>query len=350
MPAALISNSLKLTEVTAVTMISGTSQKLKLMYLAKIFQEETDENHALSVYDMEKKLAAYGISSNRKTLAEDIALLVEYGMDIITERCGKANHYYLGSREFQLPELKLLADAVSSARFITEKKSRELIKKLESLAGNFSGREINRRVYVANRVKSENEYIYINVDVIQRAIDCGKKIRFKHFDYTVSKKRKYRDSGRVCSPYALTWNDGNYYMIAYYEKYGDTLSNFRVDRMENVTMLEEDAVPVSESFDLPKYMNTTFSMFSGTETDVKLRFDNSMANAVVDKFGTDVIMIPSDDNRFTVNVKIKPGNAFYGWMFQFGPLAEIVSPPALRNKFRSMLSEVSQMYMNEGDE
>lgn len=327
-----------------MTKASGTNQKLKLLYLARIFEEETDEEHMLTVYDICDMLEKYDIHCTRKTAYEDIAMLSDFGMDIIADTSRKATGYYLGERRFELPELKLLADSVSSARFITERKSRLLLKKLEALAGKFRGQEINRRVFVANRVKSSNEMIYINIDVITRAIDEGKKIQFRYYDYTVSKEKKYREGVKVCSPYGLTWNDGNYYLVAYYEKYGSDLSNFRVDRMDSVKIIDEKAVPMPEGFDLAEYTNTSFSMFSGADSAVKLKFGEKLVNAVIDKFGTDIIMIPSGDGKFTVNVKIKTGAAFYGWLFQFGNKAEILAPENIRSEFRNMLDNVKDQY------
>lgn len=319
-------------------------QRLKLLYLADILFKDTDENHMLSVYDIIELLEEREIHVNRKTLAEDIAMLTDFGMDIITEKSGRTNVFYLGHREFELPELKLLADAVSSARFITERKSRQLIKKLEALAGKFHGQELNRRVYIANRIKSENEQIYINIDVIQRAIDSRCMIKFRYFDYTLEKKKKFRSGERICSPYALSWNDGNYYLIAYYEKYSDSLSNFRVDRMSSVEILPDTSVADPDNFDLAGYMNTSFSMFSGTEYTVKLRFENRLINAVIDRFGTDIILMPDDDEHFTFTVQIKPGAAFYGWLFQFGTGAKILAPKELTTDFLKMMENVSEEY------
>lgn len=322
---------------------AGIHQKLKLLYLSRIFEEQTDENHTLTVYELMEILEANGVCANRKTLADDISLLSDFGMDIICVKKGKSNGYYLGERSFEITELKLLADAVSSARFITEKKSRKLLKKIEDLAGKFHGGEINRSVYVANRVKSENELIYIIVDTIQQAINQHKKIRFKYFDYSVSKHRSYRDGEHICSPYALTWNDGNYYLVAHYEKYPDTLCNFRVDRMEKAEILDDEAHS-SDGFDLPGYMSTTFSMFSGKDYDVRLHFDEKLVNAVIDKFGSDVILVPDNNGGFTVNTKIKAGPTFYSWMFQFGTSAEIISPESIKKEFTEMISNVLNSY------
>lgn len=323
---------------------AGVNQKLKFLYLEKIFTEESDENHPLTVYDLSEMLERVGIKANRKTLSDDIALLGSFGYDIISKRVGKTKGYYLGARDFELTELKLLADAVSSARFITEKKSRMLLKKLERLGGKYYGGELHRRIYIANRIKSDNEMIYINVDAIQRAINEKRMIRFEYFDYTVTKKKKYREGGRVCYPYALTWNDGNYYMVAYYEKYPEAGTNFRVDRMEKVELLDKKPDDIPESFDLSGYMNTTFSMFSGSECEVKMRFDDSLTNAVLDKFGTEAMLIPSEDGRFTVSAKVKTGAAFYGWIFRFGTGAEILSPAGIREEFCRMTDNVRNKY------
>lgn len=325
---------------------AGINQKLKFLYLADIFRSETDEEHPISVYDLEERLGALGVGASRKTLLEDIKLLIDYGMDIISVPMGKMLGYYLGSRSFELPEIKLLADAVSSSRFITEKKSRILLKKLEGLTSSFHGQEINRRVYVSNRIKSENEAIYISVDTIQQAIDSRKQISFRYFDRTVGMNKKYRPGGRTCSPYALAWNDGSYYLVGKQEKY-TTLSNFRIDRMENVTVLPKNAEPIPEGFDLAEYTATTFSMFSGEVCTVTLRLDSSLVNVVADKFGSDLILIPDGEDKFTVSVKLVAGAAFYGWLFQFGDKAEVVSPKNIRREFLEMMNNVRRKYDTE---
>ncbi|MBQ5333219.1 MAG: WYL domain-containing protein [Oscillospiraceae bacterium] len=327
-------------------MEAGIHQKLKFLYLAQIFERETDEEHTLTIYDLLERLEALGIKASRKTLLEDIHLLSDFGMDIIPISCGKKLGYYLGSRSFELPEIKLLADAVSSARFITEKKSRQLLSKLEGLTSVHRGREINRRVYVANRIKSENELIYINIDLIQQAIDRKKQITFRYFDRTVGMKKKYRSGGRSCSPFALAWNDGSYYLVGKQKKY-TTLSNFRIDRMENVEILSETSEPVPEGFDLAEYTATTFSMFSGEQRNVTLCLDNSLVNVAADRFGTDVILIPCGEDKFTMNVKVVAAPAFYGWLFQFGDKAEIISPESVRNEFLEMMDNIRGKYIKE---
>jgi predicted DNA-binding transcriptional regulator YafY len=238
--------------------------------------------------------------------------------------------------------LKLLADAVSSSRFLTEKKSSELIKKLEKLTSKYEAKQIQRQVFIADRVKSINERIYVNVDTIHKAIAEGKKISFKYFDYNIRKRKHYRDGEHICSPYSLTWENERYYLVAFYQKYSDSFTNFRVDRMENVTLLDEDSDKLSKKFNLSEYLNSTFSMFSGEAENVKLKFDNSLINAVLDRFGKSVSIHSECDEHFTVSVKIKTNRPepFFGWLFQFGTKAEIIEPIELKQKYIKMLQDV----------
>ncbi len=313
-------------------------QRLKILYLYKIMLEQTDENHHITMSEIISQLELYGISAARKALYEDIEALRTFGLDI-KQLKGNTSGYFVASREFELPELKLLADAVTSSRFLTEKKSNELLKKIEGLASKYEAKQIQRQVFVANRVKAMNERIYINVDTIQRAISEGKKISFKYFDYDLKKKKKYRDGIRVCSPYALSWDDERYYLISYYEKY-QKITNFRIDRMESVEVLEELSEPKLQDFNVAEYMKSSFSMFSGEAEEVKLRFDNSLINTVLDRFGNEITVIPDGEHHFTLRVKVKAEPPFFAWLFQFGKKAEIAEPIKLREKYMERLNEV----------
>lgn len=317
----------------------GPNQKLKMLYLNDIFLKYTDEEHSLTIAEIIVMLAEKGISVERKTLYNDIQLLKDFGLDIVMNN-GKQYSYYLASRDFELPELKLLADAVASSRFLTDKKSRELLRKIEDLASVYEGKQINRQVYVANRVKSMNERIYINVDIIHRAINEKKQISFRYFDYDLNKKKRYRDGLRVASPFALTWDDERYYLVAFYPKRPDNYTNFRIDRMEEIEILDDKVAKVPKDFSLSEYMNSTFSMFSGEIRDVKLRFSNFLINAVLDRFGKSVIIIPDGDEHFTVSVKVRKGAPFYGWMFQFGANASIIRPSDMKQEYLDMLRNV----------
>lgn len=320
--------------------IKNTNQRLKILCLYKILLERTDEEHYITMPEIISQLSLYGITAARKALYEDIEALKVFGLDIVSGRGTNAG-YQVVSRDFELPELKLLADAVSSSRFLTEKKSSELLKKLEKLTSIYEAKQIQRQVFIADRVKSGNERIYMNVDAVHRAIAEQKKISFKYFDYDINKKKRYRQGIRTCSPYALTWDDERYYLVAYYEKY-DSISNFRVDRMENVEILPESAQKYPSEFNLSSYLNSTFSMFSGESEEVKLCFEQSLINAVIDRFGKNVSIFPDDDEHFTVRVQIKTEHPepFFGWLFQFGTKVKIIAPFTLKEKYIEMLKKV----------
>lgn len=320
--------------------VKTPNQRLKILYLYRIFLECTDEEHSITMSEIISKLELYGITAARKALYEDIEALKLYGLDIVSSKGVNAG-YRVVSREFELPELKLLADAVSSSRFLTEKKSRELLEKLEKLTSVYEAKQIQRQVFIADRVKAINERIYLNVDAIHRAITEQKKISFKYFDYDISKKKRYREGVRTCSPYALTWSDERYYLVAHYEKYNN-IANFRVDRMESVEILDEAAQPYPKDFKLSEYLKSTFSMFSGEAEEVRLRFEKSLVNSVIDRYGKNITMITDGDEHFTVRVQVKTEHPepFFGWLLQFGTNAEIVEPLSLREKYKAHLQSV----------
>ena len=322
--------------------VKNANQRLKILYLYKILLERTDEEHYITMPEIIKQLERYGISAGRKALYEDIEALKAFGLDIVSLK-GRVSGYYAAGRDFELPELKLLADAVCSSRFLTEKKSNELLRKIEKLASVHEAKQIHRQVYVANRVKSMNERIYINVDVIHRAIAEGKQISFKYFDYNIEKKKKYRDGLRVCSPYAMTWDNERYYLIAFYEKY-HSISNFRVDRMEGIEILDEPALKKPENFNIAEYMNSTFSMFSGELQEVKLRFRNDLVNIVFDRFGKDIFIVPDGEEHFVVRVNVRAEQTFLAWLFMFGTNVEILAPQNLKERYKEQLSAVFEKY------
>lgn len=325
--------------------IHSPNQKLKLLYLYDIFMKQTDEQHPLTRAELIEKLRLCGVNAERKTFYNDIQQLKTFGLDIVMNNDDYS--YYLAGRDFELPELKLLADAVASARFLTDKKSRELLKKIEGLASVHEGRQIRRQVYVTNRVKSMNERIYLNVDVIHRAINEKKQITFKYFDYDLKKKKRYREGLRTASPVALTWDDERYYMIAYYEKRPENYTNFRVDRMESIEILDDKAAIYPKEFSLADYTNSTFSMFSGETRTITLRFDNSLVNVAIDRFGKNISLVPDGDDHFTTAVNIKAEAPFFGWLFQFGNKAEIIRPDDVREKYLNQLRNVLSYMENK---
>ena len=315
-------------------MPKSTGQKLKLLYLRQILLSQTDENHKLTVNELITELAKYDIAAERKTVYDDIEALKQYGLDIITEK-SKMNAYYIANRDFELPELKLLADAVQSSKFITERKSLELIKKLGSLASDHDAGRLRRQVFIQNRVKSMNESIYYSVDALHEAISEGKKISFKYFDYTIQKKRAFRKNSEpyIVSPAALTWNDENYYLIAFSDDI-DGFKHFRVDRMSGVQKLDKPRNPSVRGFSLTEYSKKVFGMFGGEEVNVKLRVHNQLAGAVIDHFGKDVMMAADGEEHFTVNVSVALSPVFFGWLFQFGELCKVLSPQGLKETLK----------------
>lgn len=318
--------------------------KAKLLYLMKILLEQSDEFHPLSTKSIIDALSTYDISLERKTLYKDLELLREFGLDIEMVR-GKSFGYYIASREFELPELKLLVDAVQSSRFITAKKSNELIKKLSSLSNNHQARQLKRQIYEAERPKAINEEVYYNVDAIHTAINDGYKICFKYFDYSLDKQRIYRKQGEVYSytPLALCWDDDKYYLICFNTKYQDFI-HFRVDRMSNVWVSEEVVEDIDrERFNVYDHINQTFGMFGGPKVRAQLRFDNELINAVLDRFGGDIGIYPLD-GQFEITADVIDSPTFLGWMVQFADKAEIVAPESLRAAMKDLVIKIQTKY------
>jgi len=319
-------------------MPKSVNQKLKLLYLQKILLEKSDENHLLTVKDIIKELKRWDIEVERKTVYTDINALQKFGHDIICKK-SKSTGYYVCERDFQLPELKLLADAVASAKFISEKKSQLLLEKISLLASHHESNQIKRNIIVRNRVKTINEHVYYNVDAVNQAIADKRQISFRYFDYDLNKERVYRQDGGpyAISPYALFWDDENYYVIAYHKKYND-ISNFRIDRMDGVTPLKEEIEPLPNNFSIGDYARKTFSMFRGPEERVHLKLKNNLINVILDKFGKDVYINKLDDDFFEVSINVCVSTSFFGWLFQFGNEAQILAPEHVLKTYKNRVS------------
>lgn len=308
------------------------SNKLKLLYLMKILLDRTDDDNSLTMPELISALGEYGIEAERKSLYADINALREYGIDIETRR-GKSVGYYVANRLFELPELKLLVDAVQSSRFITTKKSNELIKKLSSLASGYEATQMRRQVYVANRIKTHNESIYYNIDALHSAILHSSRITFQYFDWTPDKTRALRHNGHLydVSPWALTWDDQNYYLIAYDSNVGD-IRHYRVDKMLRITATGQprDGRDKFRDFDMAVYSSRTFGMFGGQLECVVLECVDELAGVIIDRFGQDVTILRRE-GRFetTVNVMVSP--MFLSWVVSFGGRMKILSPTSVKN-------------------
>ncbi len=324
-------------------MAKGVNQKLKLLYIAKYFMENTDEEHFVTVPEIISYLNSNDISAERKAVYDDIECLKLFGLDICCEKA-KTFNYYLASREFETPELKLLVDAVQASKFITVKKSFALIKKIETLTSKAGAGLLNREVYVANRAKTENEHIYYNVDKIHEAILKNRQICFKYYEWGTDKKKHFRKDGEFYkeAPVALTYSDENYYLITYKEKYNSYV-HYRVDKMEQTSIAEEERVLPKEQFDLPIYVKKTFSMYRGEEKSVTVEFDNSLVGVVIDRFGSNVTIVPSE-NTFTAHLNVAVSPYFYSWLVGFGNKAKILSPENVKADFLNHIEEIRKIY------
>lgn len=313
------------------------SNKNRLILLLRLLYESTDENNPLTANEIVKCFKDQGISVNRRTVMSDIEMLTESGIDIITVRSTQ-NRYFWGERQFQLPELKLLVDAVASSKFITEKKSTELIKKLTGLTSKGQAAELNRHLYTANRIKPDNEAIYYIVNDLNDAISGCRKVQFKYLEYTADKKKVFRNHGELyeISPFALLWNEDHYYFIGYSDKH-EKVVKFRVDRMYKPKITEIEATPIPLDFDIADYSKKIFEMYDGEETTVELQCDNSLMKVVIDRFGEDVDTKSMSDGTFLARLTVSASPTFYGWVFQFAGLMKIVSPKAVKEQYEEML-------------
>ena len=325
-------------------MPKSDNQKLKILYILDYLQKNSHREHPVRAAELIAMLESeHDISCDRKTIYSDIAALQDYGVDIVSLP-GKNGGYYIASRNFELPELKLLIDAVQSSRFLTEKKSRELIGKLCSQCSVHDARLMRRDVLVSGRVKSMNETIYYNVDAIQEAIAQNRQITFRYFDWDLGGKRKYRDRDYQASPYGLCQDNENCYLLAHSPRHGVT--SYRVDRMTDIRLTEENRIPCPELTGkaLAEHANRLFQMYSGEETTVKLRFHRSLINVVVDRFGRDILLIPDDETHFvfTVNVAVSP--MFLSWVIGFGSKARILYPQSVIDQCTQLCREAMAHY------
>ena len=324
-------------------MAKSANQKLKLLILKDYLLRNSDEKHPVTIPQIIEELGRYDIKAERKSLYDDLEALRVYGLDIVQSR----GNYYVGQRNFETPELKLLVDSIQSSKFITEKKTMSLIKKLEELASMYDAQLLERQVYVRNRVKSMNESVYYNVDSIADAINQDRAIRFKYFEYTVTKERRIRRNGDwyIVSPFALMWDDENYYMVAWDANAG-SLKHYRVDKMLEITALK-DTREGKEAFaevDMAAYAKKTFGMFTGQDRSVRLRFKNILAGAVFDRFGRDVMLIPDGEDHFVVTLDVAVSPQFYSWVFGFGTDVEILSPDDIRERAADLAQQIADQY------
>ena len=325
-------------------MPKSDNQKLKIFYILDYLQKNSHENHPVRASDLIAMLDRQNnISCDRKTVYSDIAALQDYGIDIISLP-GKNGGYYIASRNFELPELKLLIDAVQSSRYLTEKKSKELIEKLLTQCNEQDAKLMKRNVLVSGRVKSMNETIYYSVDTIQEAISQNKQITFRYFDWDFGCKRKFREKAYIASPYGLCQDNENCYLLAFSDRHG--ITSYRVDRMMDISLLESPRTPCPELTGkaLHDHANRLFQMYSGDAVDVKLQFHNSLINVVVDRFGKDIMLIPDGSEHFNFTVRVAVSPMFLSWVMGFGAKAKILYPQSVADELCQLCTEAMNQY------
>ena len=325
-------------------MPKSDNQKLKIFYILDYLEAHSNEQNPVRASDLIAMLdRQHNIRCDRKTVYSDIAALQQYGVDIVSLP-GKNGGYYIASRNFELPELKLLIDAVQSSRYLTEKKSRELIEKLCSQCNEQDAKLMRRTVLVSGRVKSMNETIYYNVDAIQEAIAQNRQITFRYFDWDFGGKRKYREKEYLASPYGLCQDNENCYLLAFSGRHG--ITSYRVDRMSDIQLTEEKRIPCPELTGkaLHDHANRLFQMYSGDALDVKMRFHRSLLNVVIDRFGKDTMLIPDGEDWFVFTVKVAISPMFLSWVLGFGAKAKILYPQSVIDACKDLCWEAMSQY------
>lgn len=317
-------------------MPKAAGQKRKLLVLERILRQYTDEKNPMTMERIVEELERWGITAERKSIYSDMEELRQCGLDVQNRR-GRDGGWFLGEREFQLAELKLLVDAVQSSRFLTRKKSRELIAKLEGLTSAQQARQLQRQVYVSGRVKTMNESIYYNVDRLHAAIAADRVITFRYFVYDRNKEKVYRREGRRyrVSPCGLVWDNENYYLVGW-SCQDEELRHYRVDKMSDITVT---AMPREKEqlADMTSYAQRHFGMFSGREGQVRLECGGELAGVVLDRFGQEVILVPGEEGRFFVTLDVVVSPQFWGWVFGLGPGVRVLSPDWAAEEYQTRL-------------
>lgn len=327
-------------------MAKGAGQKQKLLVLQNVLLERTDEEHPISTQALIDTLAAQGIPAERKSIYDDMEVLRQAGLDI-QSRKGKDPGWFVGQRPFQLPELKLLVDAVQSCKFITKRKSDDLIRKLEGLTSAHQSRQLQRQVYVDRRVKTMNESVYYSIDKLHTALASGKAVTFRYFDYSVRKEKVFRRNGRryTVFPHGLIWDSENYYLVGW-DGTKKEVRHYRVDKMSELAVtclrLENGEDLDRSTFDMAAYAAKHFGMFSGREGKVRLRCANTMVGVMLDRFGPEVILVPDGPDHFTLTVEAVVSPQFFGWLFGLGDGVVLTSPDWAVEDYRSRLRAAAE--------
>ena len=329
------------------SMPKGSNQKFKLYRLAQIMLERTDEEHYISMPEIMAALSEYDVTADRKSIYNDLRDLSVFGIEVEGEPIGNRYHYHVTNRSFELPELKLLVDAIQSSKFITEKKTNALIKKLEKMVSEYDAQKLQRQVYVSGRIKTMNESIYYTVDTIHNAISENKKIEFQYYQWNVKKEMELRHNGAWyhISPWGLSWDDENYYLVGY-DSEAEKIKHYRVDKMLHIRLSSEnrEGKEFFNKLDMADYAKKSFGMFGGKEQTVKLLVKNNLAGVIIDRFGKNLILFPADDDHFTVNVDVHVSRQFLGWAFSLGDGIKIVGPDDVVEQMHTEIERLTEQY------
>ena len=321
-------------------------QKMKTLCLMQILMQRTDEKHMMTANDLAAALQEYGFKAERKSIYADVEALQQFGLDIVQQK-GSNPGYYVASRNFELPELKLLVDAVQSSKFITARKSEELIRKLEGMTSKYEAQQLQRDVFIYNRPKTENETIYYNVDQIHCALHCNAQISFQYAEWTTKKELQLKKNGALymVSPWSLTWDDENYYLIAYDET-ADCIKHYRVDKMQKISVLDDCRIGKEKfmDFDLAAFAKKTFGMYGGHDETVTLVCHNSLIGVMLDRFGQDVPLVPVDDSYFYVKPLVAVSQQFYGWLTGLGNMVQLTGPKHVKEEYKEYLEGILRNY------
>ncbi len=332
-------------------MAKGSNQKLKLSYLTRIMLEKTDDEHGLTMSQIIEELERYDVTAERKSIYADFTDMTDkLGIEIIKEQVGKESFYHVGKRDFEVAEVKLLIDAIQSSKFITEKKSNELIKKVKGLVSHHQAAQLQRQVYVHGRIKTMNESIYYNVDTLHAAIAKNSKIQFQYCGWYTNKKLVPLNGGKffTVSPWALTWNDENYYLVAF-DHYEEKLKHYRVDKMVKISILDErrGGKELFESFDMAAYSTVNFGMFHGEIKKVHISFPNYMVGVFIDRFGKDIPIHPAEgENRSQIAVDVAVSKQFFGWIASLGRWVKIEGPDDVISEMKIFAEKLFKVYEN----
>lgn len=329
-------------------MAKGDNQKLKMLYLVQIFSESTDDTHGLTMPEVIEKLAVCQVNADRKTLYQDFEELTHFGFEIISEKVGRNTYYHLGSRRFELAELKLLVDSVQAAKFITGRKSKDLIKKLEGLVSTHEAKQLQRQVVITGRIKTPNKKVYYNVDMLHSAISENRQVTFRYFQWNEKKQQVLRHDGALyhVSPWSLTWDNEYYYLVGY-DAADEKIKHYRVDKMLDLSVLNEarKGQKAFRDFDLARYSKSLFGMFAGEEVSVSLEARNDMAAVLIDRFGKDVPLIPKDEGHFTTHVNVALSRQFLGWIMALGDGIRITGPEAAVQMMQEETRRLAEQYL-----